>query len=153
MFRSSLVCTGKWNVLGCIFFCHRGPWKNMRLPSVDGKTELVQQSEYKLRNMWGMVHLFGQNAQSCLTNVSWQWIYLCYTLHSEKCQAWFCWSFTFAQVTRRSIILLRLSKRTHCRGCKHCMICVGRKLALLELAPWQDGLSQFIRYSVTALDK
>jgi len=53
-------------------------------------------------------------------------------------------------------MLLRSSKRTHCLGYIHCMICVGRKLALLELAPWQDGLSQFTRYSaigVIALDK
>jgi len=82
-----------------------------------------------------MVHLFGQSGQSCLTNVSWQWIYLCYTLHSDKHQVRFCLSFTFAQVIRSPIMLLRSSKRTHCLGYICCMICVGRKLALLELAP------------------
>lgn len=129
-----------WNAF---FFC-----QNMRLHSVDSKTELQQQPEYKLQNMWEAWYTFLDRVANCLTCVSWQWIYLCYTLHSEK---WFCWSFTFAQVTRSPIILWQSSERTHCLGYTHCMICVGRKLALLELALWQDGLSQFIRYNAISV--
>ena len=156
MFIFSLVCTGKWSVLEYIFLAEMAMekneaaicwWQNRITTTVWIQT---------LKHVRGMVHLFGQSGQSCHTNVSWQWIYLHYTIHSEKCQSRFCWSFTFAQVIRSPIMLLRSSKRTHCLGYKHCMICVGRKLALLELAPWQDGLSQFIRYNaitVIALDK
>jgi hypothetical protein len=54
-------------------------------------------------------------------------------------------SITSAQVTRRPIMLLLLSRRALWLMYEHYMICVGKRLALLELALWRDGLSQSIR--------
>jgi hypothetical protein len=140
------------------FFGQRGPQKNMRLPSVDDITELSRQSEYKLRNIWEAWCSILDGVPDYVSQIMSVdcGVYLCYTLYTEKLQALFCWSFTFAQVTRSPIMLSLLLKRTRCLGYTHCMICVGRKLALLELALWQDGLSRCIRYntiSFIALDK